>query len=40
MDSINLLNLLYWNPKNERPNLNKDVVSLLKNTVNNWEQFE
>lgn len=39
MDIICLLSLLYWNPKNERPNLNKDVVSLLKDTINHWEQF-
>lgn len=36
MDIICLLSLLYWNPKNERPNLNNDVVSLLKYTVDYW----
>lgn len=39
MDIICLLSLLYWNPKNERPKLNQDVVSLLQHTVDYWDQF-
>jgi aminoglycoside phosphotransferase (APT) family kinase protein len=39
MDAICLLNLLYWNPKSERPKLNADVVGLLQHTVDHWHQF-
>ena len=39
MDMICLLSLLYWNPKHERPNLNADVVSLIQNTLDNWDQY-
>lgn len=40
MDLINLLHLLVFNPKNERPKLNDDVVSLIAHTVDNWEQIQ
>ncbi len=36
MDIICLLSLLYWNPEKERPNLSRDVVSLIQNTLDNW----
>ncbi len=36
MDIICLLSLLYWNPKNDRPNLSSDVVSLIQNTLDCW----
>jgi Ser/Thr protein kinase RdoA (MazF antagonist) len=39
MDLINLLHLLVFNRKIERPKLNDDVVSLIGHTVTNWGQF-
>ncbi len=39
MDLICLLNLVRFNPASERPNLNRDVVSLIKHTVENWKSF-
>lgn len=39
MDIICLLSLLYWNPIDKRPKLNKDVVSLLQYTVDYWQEF-
>lgn len=39
MDILSLLSLLYWNPKQERPNLNRDVVALLQYTIDHWDEF-
>lgn len=39
MDLICLLNLLYYNPKNERPIMNYDVSSLITYTIDNFEKF-
>nr|WP_165475096.1 phosphotransferase [Legionella yabuuchiae] len=39
MDTICLLSLLYWNPKNERPNLSTDVTLLIQNTLDNWRLY-
>lgn len=39
MDLLCLLQLTHYNPLQERPKLNRDVVSLIANTVKNWEQF-
>ncbi len=39
MDLLCLLQLIHYNPVSERPNLNRDVVSLIADTVNNWESF-
>lgn len=39
MDLLCLLQLAHYNPATERPNLNKDVVSLIADTVNNWNLF-
>ena len=39
MDLLCLLQLTHYNPVEERPNTNKDVVSLIAYTVKNWNQF-
>lgn len=39
MDLICLLQLLYYNPSDQRPNLNQDVVELARYTVLNWNSF-
>lgn len=39
MDLLCLLQLAHYNPYSERPNLNRDVISLIKNTVNHWHLF-
>lgn len=39
MDLICLLQLIYYNPLVERPNLNEDVVSLIRHTVSCWDSF-
>lgn len=36
-DIICLLSLIYWNPKEKSPNLHHDVVSLIQDTLKNWE---
>ena len=39
MDLLCLLQLIHSNQSSERPNLNRDVVSLITNTVNHWNTF-
>ncbi len=39
MDLLCLLQLVHYNPYQERPKLNRDVVSLITNTVNHWNSF-
>jgi aminoglycoside phosphotransferase (APT) family kinase protein len=39
MDLLCLLNLTHYNPPTERPKMNSDVVSLIGDTVNNWDLF-
>ncbi len=39
MDILCLLQLVCNNPSNERPRMNCDVVSLIADTVNNWDSF-
>ncbi len=39
MDLLCLLQLTQFNPVAERPNLNRDVVSLIADSVNNWDQW-
>ena len=39
MDLLCLLQLAHYNPVTERPKLNHDVVSLIADTVNNWNSF-
>lgn len=39
MDLLCLLQLAHYNPNSERPKLNRDVVSLINNTVNQWHSF-
>jgi aminoglycoside phosphotransferase (APT) family kinase protein len=39
MDLLCLLQLAHYNAASERPKLNRDVVSLITNTVKNWESF-
>lgn len=39
MDLLCLLQLIHYNPVTERPKLNRDVVSLITDTVNNWNSF-
>lgn len=39
LDLLCLLQLIHSNPATERPNLNRDVVSLISDTVNNWNSF-
>lgn len=39
MDLLCLLQLAHYNPITERPKLNRDVVSLIADTVNNWNLF-
>ncbi len=39
LDLICLLNLIHFNPISDRPNLNRDVFSLVMHTVENWESF-
>lgn len=39
MDLMCLLQLAHYNPPNQRPNLNRDVVALIKNTLENWYSF-
>jgi aminoglycoside phosphotransferase (APT) family kinase protein len=39
MDLLCLLQLAHYNPHEERPKLNRDVVSLIANTVNQWDSF-
>lgn len=39
MDLLCLLQLAHYNPVTERPKLNRDVVSLIADTVNNWNLF-
>ena len=36
MDFICLLNLARYNPPTERPKMNRDVVSLINDTITNW----
>ena len=36
LDILCLLNLLYYNPVDTRPNLNKDVIELITYTINNY----
>jgi Ser/Thr protein kinase RdoA (MazF antagonist) len=39
MDLLCLLQLAHYNPQQDRPKLNRDVVSLIANTVKHWDQF-
>ncbi|MBA2653779.1 MAG: aminoglycoside phosphotransferase family protein [Gammaproteobacteria bacterium] len=39
MDLLCLLQLSHYNPISERPKLNRDVVSLIADTVDNWDLF-
>lgn len=39
MDLLCLLQLAHYNPHSERPKLNRDVVSLIADTVTHWSQF-
>lgn len=39
MDLLCLLQLTYANLRTERPNLNSDVISLITNTINQWDTF-
>lgn len=39
MDLLCLLQLTHYNPVRERPKLNRDVVSLIADTVNDWDFF-
>lgn len=39
MDLLCLLQLTHYNPASERPAMNRDVVSLIADTVNHWEKF-
>jgi len=39
MDFLCLLNLARYNPPAERPKMNNDVVSLIADTIKNWESF-
>ncbi len=39
LDLLCLLQLTYSNPSSERPHLNKDVVSLIANTLDNWDSY-
>ncbi len=39
MDLLCLLQLAHYNPVTERPKLNRDVVSLIGDTVSNWDFF-
>lgn len=40
MDLLCLLNLLYYNPLNQRPRINRDLVSLLEDTVTYFRSFD
>lgn len=39
MDLLCLLQLTHYNPISARPKLNRDVVSLIANTINNWNSY-
>lgn len=39
MDLLCLLQLIHYNPITERPNMNRDVTSLITDTVKNWDSF-
>lgn len=39
MDLLCLLQLVHYNPVSERPKMNRDVVSLIADTVRNWDFF-
>lgn len=39
MDLLCLLQLLHYNPFSERPKMNRDVVSLVADTVKNWDSY-
>ncbi len=39
MDLLCLLNLLHYNPAEERPNLNRDVVGLIAKTTESHDEF-
>ncbi len=39
MDFICLLQLVYFNPRENRPKLNLDVTGLIKHTVDNWKHL-
>lgn len=39
MDLLCLLQLAHDNPHSQRPKLNRDVISLIKNTINYWPIF-
>lgn len=39
MDLLCLLQLVHYNPYSERPKMNRDVVSLIADTVKNWGGF-
>jgi len=39
MDLLCLLQLIHYNPVSERPNLNKDIVSLVSDVAINWKHY-
>lgn len=39
MDLLCLLQLIHYNPASERPKMNRDVVSLIVDTVQNWDFY-
>jgi len=39
MDLLCLLQLAHYNPLSQKPNINRDVVSLIKYTVEHWSSF-
>lgn len=38
-DLLCLLQLVHYNPCSERPKMNRDIVSLITDTVRNWDSF-